>query len=237
MGRSTSSDQHWTVHVDAHGNATAAYDRVGFNLSIEAITTKQLDAKDKLLQYAEAFKKVLASLSTDPAIKLDVDSLSTSSSVAKNLIYDPKKQDYVDKGYKATYVISFESTTPDEASSIYDKLLNLEGFTVSAPVFRLKQQEALKLEALKDAWLRLKQRFQTECEVVGVNSDLYEILTWQVNYQQAERGLAQYGNKMSLMAGASPKGGGFDNDEGLIQASKALITVHMHVTYGLKESK
>src|SRR4051812_8027369 len=111
--RPTSPEQRWTINVDAHGNATAAYDRVGFNLSIEAPTTKLQDAKDKLRDYAEAFKKVLVSLTSDESIKLDVDSLSTTSQVAKNLVYDNKKQDYVDKGYKATYSVSFESTTPD----------------------------------------------------------------------------------------------------------------------------
>ena len=163
--------------------------------------------------------------------------MSTTSQVGKNLVYDQKKHDWVDKGYKATYSVSFESTTPDEASNIYDKLLNLEGFTISAPTFRLKKQEGLKLEALKDAWLRLKQRFETECAVVGVDPTNYEILTWHVNYQQNQN-VGAYGSKMVTMsAAASPmEGGTRDEDDGLIQASKALITVHMVVTYALKSN-
>lgn len=218
------------VSVDAHGNATADHDRVAFSLNTEVVKPTLAAVKAELLARIDNLKKTYAELAQRTDTKLDADTLSTNSTIVKNQLYDRKKEEYVQKGYKGVYVVSFESAAPDEASTIYNALTDLEEFNVLAPQFKLKHQEALKRVALEDAHRRLLERFATECRVIGKDPASYEIATWNVNYGHQDRGGVR---AYSAVAG-SPKIARVAVDEVEeieIQASKAVVTVYLTATF------
>lgn len=232
-------EQRFYVNVDAHGNATTDYDRVGFTVSVQEQAAKSSLVKEKLKQRAETFNKFLTKIRQSELVKLEEATVSTTSSIGKNIVYDRKKEDNVDKGFIGMFHASFETSSPDEASAIYEELLELDGFVVQAPEFRLKHQEKLKQEALRDAFARLQERFKTECEVMGENPDDFEILTWNVNYQNNQRAMAKSYSVAGSTRGvaATLEGAGGFGEDGLIQASKALVTIYLTVSYARKEKK
>ena len=222
----------WTVGVDAHGTATADYDRVAFTISAD-VTFPTMDAvKDSLKQKAAAFKELYASL--EKQTEIDAATLSTNSALFRNKVYNAKKQDYIDKGYKGVFSATFEIKVPEDASRVYDALTNLDGFDVNAPEFKLRQQEELKRQALVNAHQRLMERFELECKVMGTDPNLYKIATWRVDYGRGgnramAKSVSNYAAASSMEIGASLSG-----DEIEIQASKAIVTVYLTVTFALK---
>lgn len=228
----------WTVGVDAHGIATADYDRVMFSVTAEVVAPTMTAVKEQLKKRAAAFKDVYYTIERKLnyfiAVELDSATLSTSSALGKHQVFNHKTHEYDQKGYKGVYSASFEITTIDEASLVYDALTGLDGFDVQAPQFKLRNQEQLKRQALGNAHERLLERFKLECTTMGVSFDDYQVVSWRVDYGQAGRGISPKA-AASNYAAVAASGPAFEAGDHIeIQASKAVVTVYLTVTFAKK---
>lgn len=220
-----------SVSVDAHGTALADHDRVQFSVTAEAVGNTASAAKAQLLKLTTNYQQTLDQVRTLKGVMLDELTLTSNSSISKHFEYDRKAQVNVPKGFKAAYQASFQSMTPGEASAIYDCLTDqLSDFNVSNPVFSLKHQEQLRLQALEDAQGRVMNRFKAECRVMGKDPDDYSIATWNVNYgnhggRAALSAYSNYADDGVIAAGASA------SPQIEIHASKAIVTVYLTVTF------
>lgn len=230
----------WTVGVDAHGTATADYDRAMFSVTAEVVAPTMTAVKELLKKRAAAFKDVYHTIEKNlnhfHAVELDSATLSSSSTMGKHQVYNNKTSEYDHKGYKGVYTVSFEITTIDEASVVYDALTGLDGFDVQAPQFKLRRQEQLKRQALVNAHERLIERFKLECTTMGVNFDDYRVVSWRVDYGQNNRGISPKGLASNYVAAAASIPAFDDGDHIEIQASKAVVTVYLTVTFAKKEN-
>lgn len=228
------------VAVDAHGNAAADHDRVLFTVVATVTKLKLPDVKAEALDANNRFKQTLKDIQALPNVEVDLDTLVMSTQIVKNQVYDRKKNEYVEKGYKAVFTAAFESKSPTEASAVYDLVTDLDGFEVQAPVFKLKHQEGLKRQALEDAHKRLMERFEVECRVMGVDRNNYEVSTWNVNYGNGGHGhlraMSAKVSNYSAQAAVGSAGIDDDGEEIQIQAGKAIVTVYLNVSFARKQT-
>lgn len=174
--------------VAARGVAESPYTVAGFSLSLSDKGTTVPSAKSKLKTKVEDLNKALEDLRTKLGIEFVKNSVRASSNVQEDYEYKNNKHQFV--GYIVNYGFSFQIDDLDKVNEVYDTLTSLAEVKVSSPSFGLKtpQREKLGKKALKNAFAKATERFETECKVLNLNPNDFEISNWEVTYGDSQRG-------------------------------------------------
>jgi uncharacterized protein YggE len=237
--------------VAARGVAEAPYTIANFALVLYAkgksVPSAKAKLKNKIDDLNEAFTKMKESLS----LEFVKSSVRTNSQVQEDWEYLNQKRELA--GYMVTYSLAFQIDTLDKVNKVFDVLTSLPEVGVSNPTFGLKptQREKLSKKALKNAFSKAQERFETECTVLGLDAAHFEISNWEVKYHDSHRGnnvgralsAGATLNAMSESIESGPMGApgpdGATGDAGEIDlvAGLAEVAVNLEVGYVKKPMK
>lgn len=231
--------------VAARGLAQAPYTIANFSLSLSAKAKTVPVAKTKLKEQIEGLNKAINDMKQDLGVKFVKNSVNTSSGVREDYEYRSNKHELV--GYEVTYTYSFQTDQLDKVNDIFDVLTSLDKVRVANPHFGLKpsQRERLGKKALKNAAANVKARFESECEILGLNAADFEICSWETTYHDSQRGervgrhmaARAYSNAVfegAPIAAAAGGGGGGEID---LVSGLAEVVVNVEVGYARKNTQ
>lgn len=189
--------------VAARGLAESPYTVAGFSLSLSDKGTSVPTAKARLKKKVETLNAALDALRTKLSIEYVKNSVRASSSVQENWEYQDRKNEF--KGYIVNYNFFFQIEELDKVNEVYETLTSLEEVKVGSPTFGLKpaQRERLNKKALKNAFEKAAARFETECEVLGLNPADFKIASWEATYHDSQRGERVAGHMAARMVSNS----------------------------------
>lgn len=179
--------------VAAQGTAEAVYDHAGFSLVLRGLSNTPTAAKRVLADAIVELNQTLDTLKSNLSFEFVKNSLQTTSNVQQKYDWEVNKQ--VFRGYEVSYSLSFEIDDLELVSKVYDALTSLVTVgdnlkvSVGSPWFTItpRTRERLNKKALKKAWVKVEERFQTECEVLGLDPSAFEVATWEVGYSDSRR--------------------------------------------------
>lgn len=233
--------------VAARGLAETPYTIANFSVTLSSKGKTVPAAKKLLKSQIEELNKVISNF--QQTLKLDFvkNSVRTHSSVQEDWEYRSHKNEMV--GYQVHYTLSFQIDDLDKVNQVFDVLTSLSDVRVANPHFGLKpaQRDKLSKKALKNAFVKAQDRFETECKVLGLNADDFEVSNWEVTYHDSQRSdrvagrmdARAYGNGAELegapiaVAAAAPIGGGDMNEIDLV-SGLAEVVVNLEVGYTKK---
>ncbi len=222
--------------VAASGEAEAPYNLVGFNVSLSEVASSVPLAKLKLKNKIETLDAALTQLLSDLKIEMVKNSLRTSSHAAEK--HEWVKSEHKLLGQEVTYNLSFQIDDMERVNEVYDALTSLDHIRVGQPVFTLKNREKLNKKALKNAFEKVKARFEMECGVLNLAPVDYEISTWEATYSDSHRSPKAPVRAFAMAAGA-PVGAVSAAPEGVLGGSAGGINIVSglaHVTVNLEVS-
>lgn len=223
MGYPNHDSRDIVTSVNAQGTASADYDRATFSL----IATKQAktaaSAKAAVEQVVAKIRKAIETFEK-AGLQIDRGTLRANYSSTPHYTYVKEKARIV--GYQTSYSLAFTSPSLDMVSDVQDQLTELKDVIVNDVEFGIKDTEALKLQALEDAHGRATARFEAECKVLGKDPDNYEIVSWNVHYNDgAGRIVRHFANSVIAAAAESAP------SEMAIESGKADVHVTLSVSY------
>lgn len=214
------------TQVSAIGTAVADFDMARFVVTATTKGDTGAEAKAALKQVVSELSKLYESFQSEGA----VENRLANTSVAPRQEYDVQKCEHKLAGYQATYNLVFHVSDLDKVSQIHDALTNIEGVQANEPTFDIKDKSALSKQAFKNAYEKCKERFESECAVLGKNSGQYTVGRWNVHYSEDDR---YNGGVRTMTANV----GGFADDDAIqIHAGKAEITCNLSI-YFVKAKK
>jgi len=230
--------------VAAYGLAEAPYTIANFSLSLHAKGKTVPVAKERLKEQIEGLNNSIEELKKKLNLKFVKHSLHTASSVQEDYEYKANKHEHV--GYIVNYNLSFQIDDLDKVNEVFDALTSLDKVRVGNPTFGLKpsQRERLGKKALKDASTKAAERFATECEVLGLNPNDFEIVSWEATYHDSQRSdrvthMAKSARRTSnayyegaVAASAYAAGGGGGEID--LVSGQAEVNVNLEIGYARK---
>lgn len=174
--------------VAAQGLASAPYTIANFGISLSS-KGKDVPAAKKLMKYQiENLNLALLNMQKDLSLEFVKNSVHTSSQVQEDWEYVKNTREM--KGYVLAYNLSFQIDDLDKVNQVFDVLTSLSEARVANPTFGLKpaQREKLSKKALKNAFTKAYERFETECSTLGLDVNEFEISNWEVTYHDSRRG-------------------------------------------------
>lgn len=240
--------------VAAQGSAETDYNLAGFAIHLSADGSSAPLAKAKLKGQVDALTQALDAMKAKLDLEFVKNSVTTSTNVQEHWEYNRKKNENEFLGYRAGYSMFFQIADLDKVSEVYDVLSSLQEVTTSSPGFYLKTntRDRVNKKALKDAFRKVQERFETECEVLGLDASDFEIASWEATYSDSQRSdrVAAHNRKVGasramnyssdnievVACAAAPAGGGVgDSSEPLeIVVGKAKVTANLEVGYARK---
>lgn len=174
--------------VAAQGVAEAPYTIANFSVSLSSNGKTVPDAKSLLKTRIEGLNKALLNMQSGLSFEFVKNSVHTSSQVQEDWEYVKNNREM--RGYVLTYSLSFQIEDLDKVNQVFDILTSLPNVNVGNPTFGLKptQREKLSKKALKNAFVKAYERFETECGVLGLDVSEFEIANWEVTYHDSRRG-------------------------------------------------
>lgn len=188
--------------VAAQGLAEAPYTIANFGLSLSSKGKDVPTAKSLLKHQIEALNLALLNMQADLSLEFVKNSIHTSSQVQEDWEYVKSNREM--RGYILTYNLSFQIDDLDKVNKVFDVLTSLAKVKVANPTFGLKpaQREKLSKKALKNAFAKAYERFETECGVLGLDVNNFEIVNWEVTYHDSRRG-SRVSNAMNARAASN----------------------------------
>jgi uncharacterized protein YggE len=171
--------------VAAQGTATTKFNLVTFAVHLNATEKTVPAAKAKLAKQIEALNESLESLKKNLSLEFVKNSVRTWSQTQESHEWNGNKQ--VFKGHQITYTHYFDIDDLSLVSKVYDALTSLPEIRVNPPVFGLKNHDRLNKRALKAAWKKVEERFNMECEILGLQSGDFQIANWEATYSDSQR--------------------------------------------------
>jgi uncharacterized protein YggE len=227
--------------VAAKGLAEAPYTVANFSVSLSAKGTTVPTAKARLKSQIEELNTALIDMQSKLTLEFVKNSIHTHSQVQEDWEYNKNKNEMI--GYIVTYNVSFQIEELDKVNQVFDVLTSLNNVRVANPTFGLKpsQRERLSKKALKNAFAKAKERFETECTILGLSAVDFEISNWEVTYHDSQRGERVAKHMAARMtsnsyaegavaAAASPLGGGGMDEIDLV-SGLAEVVVNLEVGY------
>lgn len=237
--------------VAAQGEAKTDYNLAGFSLSLTSLEETVPFAKADLKKKVDELVAALDAMKTKLDVEFVKNSIRSSSNV--NPLHEWEKNQQVFKGYRATYNYSFQVDDLDKVSKIYDTLTSLKEVSTSSPYYAIKEatRDRLNKKALKHAFEKVTERFETECAVLGLSPSDFEVFSWETSYSDSRRSdrvaAAAPRRAMALSAvahdglesvGSAMGGGGYDEDNSLeLVAGQAQVTVNLEVGFARKTAQ
>jgi len=226
MARMPTDTRNVVTNVSAQGTASADYDRATFFLTAIRQAKTAPQAKALVEQIVTKISRVITDLESK-GLKIDRGTFKSNYSSAPHYEYVKNKSKLA--GYQTTYQLMFTSATLDMVSDVQDALTELKDVTVQDVAFGIKDTEVLKHAALEDAYKRVSSRFEAECKVLDKDPDDYEIISWNVHYNDGHGRVAKHVMNSSRAA----LGGAQGAPEMEIESGKADINVTLSVSYAL----
>jgi acyl-coenzyme A thioesterase PaaI-like protein len=248
--------------VAAQGSAEASYDHAGFNLTLLGLSTTPTSAKRLLADAIAELNSTLDNLKTNLSFDFVKNSLQTNSGVQPKHEWETQGTSNVQvfRGYEVYYNMYFEIDNLDLVSKVYDALTSLDSVggsvkvNVSSPSFSItpRTRERLNKKALKKAWEKVEERFETECDVLALDPAALEVATWEVSYSDSRRSNRVSNRLGGAVAAAAPMRaaamafsaasedvessalGGGDAPIIEIQIGQATVTVNLEVGFARK---
>lgn len=209
--------------VAAQGEAETKFNLAGFNLLVVANFNDVPHAKRALTAAVAELNFVLDTMKKTLNLEFVKNSVRSSSNVQEKNEWNRVTQVQESKGYDVSYSYSFQISDLDLVNQVYDTLTSLNvtsnpnvKLTVGSPSFAIKEatRERLNKRALKEAFQRVNERFEAECQVLGLEAAEFEVATWEVNYSDSRRSDKVANRVMAGKAAMSPTGGGRAHIEG-----------------------
>lgn len=207
--------------VEATGTAKVPFDHVGFSVTITKTNVDGPCAKEDARPVVDQVLSLISELFSGGLTLLVEGSQRVSFSLEPNYVYADRGQ--VQEGYNAVYAISFRTTDLDRASEIMDRLTSVSGVQVAAPDFRVDDTEALYRSALEDAKRQVDAKFATECAVLDLDPEEFEVCGWNVR----EAGNARQGKAMAVATMAASR----EAPPVQLEAGTAAVSVTLYVSY------
>lgn len=234
--------------VAAQGTAETPYNLAGFNISLHADGSTVPMAKLKLKKQVDALMEALTAMKKDLSLEFVKNSIRSSSHVQEKWEWLKNKNEF--RGYDASYSYHFQVSDLDQVSKIYDILTSLQEVRVQSPYYALKNADKLNKKALKHAFEKVTERFESECKILGLNPSDFEIASWEVSYSDSRRSdrvanaarrAAAAPAAMAVAAAASlesASGGGAEDSEPLeLVTGLASVTVNLEVGYARRAAQ
>lgn len=211
----------------SQGVAMADYDVASFHVSVSEKANNSAFAKTLLKSSVDLVVKKLEELK-EKGLTYREGSYKTSSFVGPDYEYNKKTGGHEVVGRKATWTVSFQTSNMEMVNEVYDVLSSLElnDIQVSSPAFKIDNLKPLHKEALKNAWNNVKERFASECEILGLKPEHYEILTWNVHYDERERAMPQAAPVMAVMSFAADS----SEEDDFLDLNSGKAVVHATLT-------
>lgn len=173
--------------VAARGSAEAPYTIANFSISFFSKGNTVPIAKARVKSQIEKLNGALLNIKEQLSLEFVKNSVHTHSQVQENWEYNNNKRTMF--GYVLTYSLSFQIEDLDKVNQVFDILTSLPESSVSNPTFGLKQlqREKLSKKALKNAFDKACERFETECKVLGLDVSDFEISNWEATYHDSQR--------------------------------------------------
>lgn len=213
----------------ATGLARAPYDRVSFNVSLEGRANTGPEAKEKARKtIQENLNPVLQELERR-GVNFDKDDKNASYSVVPQTEWDGNRQR--PNGYLASFSLHLETDQVDRASEIQDLLTSVKNVTVSAPSFSLKSEKRRELQkvAIKQAFEVARDRFESECHILGMKPDDFEISSWTPQYSDQRRMVTH--NAVRSFAAAAEMA---DDNDGSMTVESGLASVEVTLSIAFR---
>lgn len=247
--------------VAAQGSAEASYDHAGFTITLTGLSTSPTNAKRSLADAIAELNSTLDILKTNESFDFVKNSVLTTSNVSQKYEWDNKRNENMFRGYQVYYQMYFEIDNLDLVSKVYDVLTSLTSVgdnvkvSVGAPTFSItpRTRERLNKKALKKAWEKVEERFETECDVLALDPTAFEVATWEVSYSDSQRSDRVNNRLVGARAASAPMarayaasasiesaslGGGGDDEYDApiieIQVGQATVTVNLEVGFSRK---
>lgn len=239
--------------VAAQGEAKTDYNLAGFSLSLTSLEETVPLAKADLKKKVDELALAIGTMKTKLDVEFVKNSIRSSSNV--NPVHEWEtingKNQQVFRGYRATYSYSFQVDDLEKVSKIYDTLTFLKEVSTSSPSYAIKDstRDRLNKKALKHAFEKVTDRFETECAVLGLSPSDFEVFSWETSYSDSRRSDRVAGARpaMAMRAMAahdglesvgSAMGGGYDEDNSLeLVAGQAQVTVNLEVGFSRKATQ
>jgi len=231
--------------VAAQGTAEAPYNLAAFSVSLHSTGSSVPLAKSKLKKQVDDLVSAIDTMKKDLDLEFVKNSIRSASNVQEK--HEWVKNENVFKGYDATYSYSFQVDDLTKVSKIYDILTSLQEVRVSSPNYGLKNIDKLNKKALKNAFDKVTERFETECRVLGLNPTDFEIGTWEATYSDSRRSDRVAGNvRRSVMGGAVAMAAAAPMDESIgssgsepleLVTGLASVTANLEVGYARRTTQ
>jgi uncharacterized protein YggE len=218
--------------VAAQGQAEAPFTLASFNLQLVSLGSTVPVAKNYISRAIEELTSTLERLKQELNFDFAKNSVRSSSNVAEKYEYNRTSGAQDSVGYTVTYFFSFGLEDLELVDQVYDALISLDlskeiTFSVQSPAFSLKNRERLNKKALKVAFQKVQDRFETECEVLGLDASSFEIVTWAATYSDTQR--SQHVLNAVAARSRAPMGGSAPSIS--FNAGLANVTVNLEVGY------
>ena len=218
--------------ISARGFVVADFDTATFSLSFNEFAPKAREAKTKLKKGVEKITTAIDALKKK-GLEIMATYYRSNISVQPNQVYDQNTRAWKAAGQKATYTVTFQTSTLEMVNEVYDVLseLDVNEYTVNSPTYSVRAEAALKQQALEDAWKVAQVLFANQCGVLGFDPKNFSVTTWQVNYGGNEHhGFAKGRNFTNGLAAGGGAGGGED-DAIELNAGRAVVDVVLTANY------
>lgn len=203
--------------VAAQGTAESSFDHAGFNLTLTGLSPSITNAKRSLVEAIAELNSTLETLKSNLSFDFVKNSVQTNSHVSEKHEWERQADNTnvnVFRGYQVYYQMYFEIDNLDLVSKVYDVLTSLTSVgdnvkvNIGSPTFSItpRTRERLNKKALKKAWEKVGERFETECDVLALDPTAFEVATWEVSYSDSQRSdrVSNRMSKHSVVGGAAP---------------------------------
>lgn len=226
--------------VAAQGTAEVPYNLAGFSVSLHSTGSSVPLAKAKLKKQVEDLMTALDTMKKDLSLEFVKNSIRSSSSVQERWEYVKNNREF--KGHDASYNYSFQIDDLDQVSKIYDILTSLPEVRVSSPHYALKNADKLNKKALKKAYEKVSERFESECNIFSLNPSDFEIVSWETSYSDSQRSDRVGASTRSAMgapaAMAMAAGAPMNSSDPLeLVTGLASVTVNLEVGYARRTTQ
>lgn len=170
------------IQISSRGVATATFSSVGYAVKVRNRGKTGLAAKAETTPVIETLLGIVSKFATEAGI--DMTRLKTDFSVGQNLVYDNRSGDHEQKGYLATYSLSFTGTVVEAATKLHDALTSVEGAEVASPNFIVDNSAEVENRAFANAVDIAKARFNSQCTALGLDPRAFRISSWHTREER-----------------------------------------------------
>lgn len=214
-----------TVTVSASGTAQTTFTSVKYSARVRTTGRSGPEAKENAKPVIQKIREVIATQAKSAGI--DTARLQSDFAVTLNQRHNHVTGQQEMNGYNATYTIAFTGTNVGQATKLHDALTSIDGAEADSPQFCVdKKDQMLENQAFEDAVSKVRTRFASQCQALGLKVADYELVTWSLGHDSGHRG-----GKMMAMAEAAGGSGPVELEPG-----KAEHTVSITVTFARKRT-